>query len=368
VSISERRKTRAETPPIVSKSRRPRRRAVEAAMPHGQPFRVNTANLPRRRFLHLAASAAALPAVSCDPEAQSYPSRPITMIVPFAAGGGADAVGRVVVEHIRGLIGQPIIIENLVGADGSIGVGRAALARPDGYTIVLGILDTHVLNGAFYSLQYDVLNDFAPVAPLITNPTVLYAGKRMPAKDLNELIAWLKANPDRASAGIQTVGFRLLMAFFQKGTGTQFPLVPYRGSSPAMQDLMAGHIDLAFGGGDSLPLMQAGSIKAYAVTSDTRMAVAPDIPTFAEMGLPSLSYTQWFGLFAPRRTPRNIIDKLNTAAVEVMADPAVRSRLGDLGMEIFPRERQTPEALAALVKAGAEKWWPIIKEFGIKVE
>jgi tripartite-type tricarboxylate transporter receptor subunit TctC len=163
---------------------------------------------------------------------------------------------------MRGLIGQPIIIENVVGADGSIGVGRAALARPDGYTIVLGVLDTHVLNGAFYSLQYDVLNDFAPVAPLITNQITLFARKTLPANDLRELIAWLKANPDRASAGIQTVGFRLLMAFFQKGTGTQFPLVPYRGSAPAMQDLMAGHIDLAFGGGDSLPLMQAGSIKA----------------------------------------------------------------------------------------------------------
>ena len=158
------------------------------------------------------------------------------------------------------------------------------------------------------------------------------------------------------------------MAFFQKEIGTQFTLVPYRGSAPAMQDLMAGHIDLAFGGGDSLPLMQAGNIKAYAMTSDTRAAIAPDIPTFAEMGLPTLSYSQWFGMFAPRRTPRNIIGKLNTAAMEAMADPAVRSRLGDLGIEIFPRERQTPEALAALVKADAEKWWPIIKEFGIKAE
>jgi len=323
---------------------------------------------PRRQFLRLAVGAAALPAVSCDPGAQSYPSRPITMIVPFAAGGGADAVARVMVEHMRGLIGQPIIIENVVGADGSIGVGRAALARPDGYTIVLGILDTHVLNGAFYSLQYDVLNDFAPVVPLVTNPIILFARKTLPANDLPELIAWLKANPNGVSAGIQTVGFRLLMASFQKGTGTQFPLVPYRGSAPAMQDLMAGHIDLAFGGGDSLPLMRAGSKKAYAVASDTRVAIAPHIPTFAEMGLPTLSYSMWFGLFTPRRTPRNIIDKLNSAAAEAMHDPALRSRLGDLGMEIFPRARQTPETLAALVKADTEKWLPIVKEFGIKVE
>jgi tripartite-type tricarboxylate transporter receptor subunit TctC len=321
---------------------------------------------PRRQFLRLAVGAAALPAVSCGPEAQSYPSRPITMIVPFAAGGGTDLVGRVVVEHMKELIGQ--LVENVTGADGSIGVGRAALARPDGYTIVLGILDTHVLNGAFYSLQYDVLNDFAPVAPLITNPIILFARKTLPANDLRELIAWLQANPNIASAGIQTVGFRLLMRFLQKETGTQFTFVPYRGSPPAMQDLMAGHIDLVFGGGDSLPLMQSGNIKAYAVANATRTAIAPDIPTFAEMGLPTLSYSMWFGLFAPRRTPRNIIAKLNTAAAEAMADPAVRSRLGDLAMEIFPRERQTPEALAALVKADAERWWPIMKEFGIKAE
>src|ERR1700730_933227 len=345
-----------------SPPRRSRPRVNDRPYPKTRP----SGQHPRRQFLRLAVGAAALPAVSCGPEAQSYPSRPITMIVPFAAGGGTDAVGRVVVERMRELIGQPIIIENVVGADGSIGVGRAALAQPDGYTIVFGLLDTHVLNGAFYSLQYDVLNGFAPVTPLVTNPITLFARKNLPANDLGELITWLKANPNGASAGVQTVGFRLLMAFFQKAVGTKFTLVPYRGSAPAMQDLMAGHIDLAFGGGDSLPLMQAGNIKAYAVANDMRVAIAPDIPTFAEMGLPTVFYSEWFGLFAPRRTPRNIIAKLNTAAMEAMPDPAVRSRLADLGMEIFPRERQTPEALAALVKADAEKWWPIMKEFGIK--
>jgi tripartite-type tricarboxylate transporter receptor subunit TctC len=347
-----------------SLQRRSRPRVGDWPYPRIRPWGQH----PRRQFLRLAVGAAALPAVSCSPEAQSFPSRPITMIVPFAAGGGTGLVGRVVVEHMKELIGQPIIVENVTGADGSIGVGRAALARPDGYTIVLGILDTHVLNGAFYSLQYDVLNDFAPVAPLITNPIILFARKTLPANDLRELITWLRANPNSASAGIQTVGFRLLMRFLQKETGTQFTFVPYRGSPPAMQDLMAGHIDLVFGGGDSLPLMQSGNIKAYAMANATRTTIAPDIPTFAEMGLPTLSYSMWFGLFAPRRTPRNIIAKLNTAAVEAMADPAVRSRLGDLAMEIFPRERQTPEALAALVKADAERWWPIMKEFGIKAE
>jgi tripartite-type tricarboxylate transporter receptor subunit TctC len=289
------------------------------------------------------------------------------MIVPFPAGGGTDAVGRVVVERMRELIGQPIIIENVGGADGSIGVGRAALARPDGYTIVLGILTTHVLNGAFYSLQYDVLNDFAPVAPLVTTPIILCARKTLPANDLRELIAWLKANPNRASAGIQTVGFRLLMAFFQKETGTQFTLVPYRGSAPAMQDLMAGHIDLAFGGGDSLPLDAGGKHKGLCGGKRYTRGHCTSHPD-PEKELPTLSYSMWFGLFTPRRTPRNIIDKLNSAAAEAMHDPALRSRLGDLGMEIFPRAWQTPETLAALVKADTEKWWPIVKEFGIKVE
>jgi tripartite-type tricarboxylate transporter receptor subunit TctC len=223
-----------------------------------------------------------------------------------------------------------------------------------------------VLNGAVYSLQYDLLNDFAPVSPLAATPVFLFARKTLPANSLSELIAWVKANP--ASAGIQTVGSRLLMAFFQKEIGTQFTLVPYRGNAPAMQDLMAGHIDLAFAGGDSLPLMQAGNVKAYAVASDTRVANAPDIPTFAEMGLPTLSYSEWFGLFAPKGTPKDIISRLNAAAVETLADLAVRSRIVEVGYDIFPRVQQTPEALTALVKGDTEKWSPLIKEFGIKAE
>jgi tripartite-type tricarboxylate transporter receptor subunit TctC len=290
------------------------------------------------------------------------------MIVPFPAGGSTDAVGRIVAERMRELIGQPIVIENVGGADGSIGVGRAARARPDGYTIVLGAMDTHVLNGAFYSLPYDVVTDFSPVSPLVTLPVILFASKTLPARDVNGLIAWLKANPNKASAGIQAVGFRLVMAFFQKETGTQFTLVPYRGTAPAMQDLMAGQIDLFFSSPLQLPLVRAGSIKAYAVTGDVRLPLAPDLPTFGEMGFPTLSESEWFGLFAPKGTPRDIISKLNAAVVEAMADPAVRSRLGELGMEIFPRERQTPEELAALVKTDAEKWRPIIKEFGVKAE
>jgi tripartite-type tricarboxylate transporter receptor subunit TctC len=219
-----------------------------------------------------------------------------------------------------------------------------------------------------YSLPYDVIKDFAPISPLVTTPLVLFARKTLPAKDLNELIAWLKDNPNKVSAGIVAVAGRLVAAYFQKETGTHFVLVPYRGVAPATQDLVAGQIDLLIGTPDELPLTRAGSIKAYAVTSNTRIELAPDIPTFAEMGLPVLSYSGWYGLFAPTGTPRDIIGKINTAAVEALADPAVQSRLADLGLEIFPREQQTPEALGALQKADAEKWWPIIKELGIKAE
>jgi tripartite-type tricarboxylate transporter receptor subunit TctC len=217
-----------------------------------------------------------------------------------------------------------------------------------------------------YSLPYDVLNDFLPIAPLVTTPVILYARSTMPAKDINELMVWLKANPNRASVGYQFAMARLLTAFFQKETGTQLTLVPYRAG--AMQDLVASQIDFFFTNPDQLPLVQSGAIKAYAVTSKARLAMAPDIPTFTEIGLPSLSYSGWMGLFAPRGTPREIVSRLNTAVVYSLADPVVRSRLADLGMESFPANQQTPDALAALRKAFAEKWWPLIKEFGIKAE
>ena len=321
--------------------------------------------LARRQFLRLAAATAGLPALSRVAKAQAYPTRPITMIVPAAAGGSADVVARILAERTRQSLGQSIIIENVSGADGSIGVGRVARAKPDGYTIGISAM-AQVLNGAFYSLPYDVLNDFAPVLPLVTVRLMLVARKTMLAKDLNELIVWLKANPNKASVGIVAVLGRLWLVLFQKETGTQLTLVPYRGFAPARQDLAAGQIDLVLDVVDALPLVRAGSIKAYAVSSDARLDIAPDIPTFRELGLPALSWSGWYGVFAPRGTPSNVIERLNTAAVEALADPAVRSRLVDLGYEIFPRDRQTPEALGALVKADAEKWWPIIKPAGIR--
>jgi tripartite-type tricarboxylate transporter receptor subunit TctC len=340
-----------------------RLRVNESVRAH--PKSPSLAHHPRRRFLGLAAGVAALPAVSRIASAQTYPVRPITMIVPTPAGGGPDAVGRVVADRMRNSLGQRVIIENVTGADGTIAVGRAARARPDGYTIHMGTTST-ILNGALYSLPYDVLNDVMPIAPLVTTAVVLYARRTMPAKNINELIAWLKANPNRASVGYQVPSSRLLTAFFQKETGTQLTLVPYRAG--AMQDLVAGQIELFFANPDQLPLVRAGAIKAYAVTSKARLTIAPDIPTFAEIGLPTISYSGWMGLFAPRGTPSEVVSRLNAAVVSSLADPMVRSRLADLGMEFFLADEQTPEALTGLAKADAERWWPIIKEFGIKVE
>jgi tripartite-type tricarboxylate transporter receptor subunit TctC len=245
-----------------------------------------------------------------------------------------------------------------------LGTGRAARARPDGYTIITGSVSTHVLNAALYSLPYDVLNDFAPTSPVVMTPYALFAKRTMQAKDLHELIAWLKANPNKASAAFTLGSNHVLSAYFQKETATQFALVPYRGA--AMQDLVAGQIDLYLSNLSYLPLVRAGSIKAYAVTGDRRLEFAPDIPTFAEMGLPTMSRSDWAGLFAG--TPNEIIGSLDAVVVEALADPAVRSRLVDLGFEILPPERRTPEALRALQKSDAEKWWPIIKAANIRAE
>jgi tripartite-type tricarboxylate transporter receptor subunit TctC len=325
--------------------------------------------LPRRSFLHLTAGAAALPAVSRIASAQTYPTRPITMIIPYAAGGPTDVFGRIIADAMKRSLGQPIIVENVTGADGSIGVGRAARARPDGYTIDLGITSSHVLNGAFYSLPYDLLNDFAPIAALTKTALVIVGRKTLQAKDWPELIAWLRANPNKATVAVATAGMRLLATYFQKETGTQFALLPYRGTAPALQDLVAGQIDVVLDTPrTSLPLVRAGSIRPYAVTSDTRLTVAPDIPTLAEVGLPKLSYVEWTGLFASRGTSGEIIDRLSAATVEALADPAVRARIGEFGSEIVRRDQQTPDGLGALVNADATKWLPIIKELGIKAE
>jgi len=325
--------------------------------------------LPRRNFLHLAAGAAALPAISGIARAQVYPSRPITMIVPFPAGGGTDVLARIMAERMRISLGQSIVIENVTGGYGTIGVGRTARAAPDGYTIDMGQFSSHVVPGAITNLPYDAERDFEPIGGLGRLPLLLYAKKTMPGKDLQELIAWLKANPGKASHGNVTVTMHAFAALFQKETGTQFQLVPYRGEAPAIQDLLAGHIDLVWTGPTSLMHVRSGGIKAYLVTAKDRLSSAPNIPTAAEVGLPAFTFSPWWGMFAPKGTPKTVIEKLNGAAVEALADPVVRQRLlASLEMDISPPSEQTPAFLGWLVKSDIEKWWPIIKAAGIKDE
>jgi tripartite-type tricarboxylate transporter receptor subunit TctC len=305
------------------------------------------------------------------PTQDSYPSRPITIVDPFPAGGPVDTVGRILAERMRASLGQPIIIENVAGAGGTIGVGRIARALPDGYTIALGIWNTHVVNGAIYKLQYDVVKDFEPIALLANTPLLIIAKTAVPANDLMGLIAWLKANPDKALFGTGGVGSPQHIAgiLFQQLTDARFQFVHYRGAAPLMQDLVAGQIDITIDApAISLPQVRAGSIKAYAVTMRTRLASAPDIPTVEEAGLRGFYSTAWFAFFAPKGTPKPIIDKLNAATVEALAAPEVRARFADLGLELFSREDQTPDGLAAVQKADIEKWWPIIKAAGIKAE
>jgi tripartite-type tricarboxylate transporter receptor subunit TctC len=326
---------------------------------------------PRRQFLHLAAGAAALPAVSRIARAQAYPTRPITMVVSFAAGGTADVIARILAERMRTSMGQPIIVENIGGANGTIGIGRVARAAPDGYTLSMGSWTTHVVNGAIYPLQYDTFRDFEPISLISTQPALVVAKKAMPANDLKGLIAWLKANPDKASSGTSGVGSpaHVIGILFQNITRTRFQFVPYRGGGPAIQDLVAGQFDLMFASaGDSLEQVRGGSIKAFAVMAESRLASAPNIPTVDEAGLPGFYHTVWSGLWAPRGTSKNVIDKLNTAVVEALADDSVRARLASLGQEIYSRQHQTPEALRALQKAEIEKWWPIIKAAGIRAQ
>src|SRR5215469_2561003 len=284
----------------------------------------------RRQFLHLTAGAAALPAVSRIARAQAYPSRPITIVVGFAAGGATDTIGRLIAERMKSSLGQPVIVENMAGAAGTIAVGRVARAAPDGYTLGIGTNTPYVMAGAIYAVQYDLLNDFEPVALLSTGPYVLAARKAMPANDLKGIIAWLKANPDKATLGHAGTGGGGHIAgfFFQRETGARFQFVPYRGAAPAIQDLVAGQIDMASSDPiAALPQVRAGTIKAYGITTKTRSLSAPGIPTLDEAGLPGFDISQWIGLWAPKATPKNIIAKLNTAVIDALADPMVRARL-----------------------------------------
>ncbi len=325
-----------------------------------------------RKVLLLSFTFAAALGLVGSPKAQVYPSRPITVVVPFAAGGPTDTVARLIAEPMRASLGQPVIIENVTGAAGSIGTGRVARAAPDGHTLVVGFWGTHVLNGVLYPLQYDVLKDFEPISLLATNPQLIVAKNAMPAKDLNELISWLKANPGKASQATAGAGSPAHVggAFFQSMTGTRFQFVPYsRGAAPAMQDLIAGQVDLMFDQtSHSLPHVRAGKIKAYAVTANARLPSAPDIPTADEAGLPGFYVSVWAGMWAPRGTPAGVIAKLNGGVMRALADQKVRERFADLGQEVPAPALQTSEGFGAFHRAEIDKWWPIIKAANIKGE
>jgi tripartite-type tricarboxylate transporter receptor subunit TctC len=303
--------------------------------------------------------------------AQTYPTRPITIVVPFAAGGPVDTTTRIVTEKMKDSLGQTFIVENVTGAAGSLAASRVAKSAPDGYTLMTGIWGTHVANGAIYRLTYHVQTDFAPVALVSSNPLLIVSSKSTPATNLAELVGWLKSNPDKATQGTSGIGSvgHIGGLFFQKMTGTRYSFVPYRGLAPAIQDLTAGTIDLMFDTpATSLPQVQAGSIRAYAVTSPKRIASAPDIPTVDEAGLKDLYITTWTGFFAPKGTSDEIVEKLGAAARQALADPEVQKRLAAVGQDVYPPDQQSAAALARLQDDDIKKWWPIIKDANIKAE
>lgn len=306
-----------------------------------------------------------------SPLAQTYPSRPITMVVALPAGGGVDALARVLADHMRITLGQPIVVENMGGAGGTLSVGRIVRSAPDGYTIGMGTLGQYVISGAVYPVPFDMLTDLSPIALLPNVPYWLVGKKTLPPNTLQELISHLKANPDKlsaASVGTASLG-RFCGMFLQQRTGTSYQFVPYRGGAPALQDLVAGQIDLSCDlAANSLAQVRSGNVKAYAVMAKSRWFAAPDVPTTDEAGVPGLYVTTWHGFWAPKGTPEDVVAKLNAAANAAMADPGVRQRIADLGMDLPPAELQTPRAFAAFHKTEIEKWFPIVKAAGVKPE
>jgi tripartite-type tricarboxylate transporter receptor subunit TctC len=311
-------------------------------------------------------------AVACSAAAQSYPSRPITVIVPFAAGGPTDTIARIMAERMGRALGQPVIAENVAGAGGSIAVGKVARSAPDGYTVSIGHVGTHVINGAVHQLPYDLLNDLEPVGMVASNPQIIVTKLAVPAKNLNELIAWIKGPArDKVSSGTGGPGTpsHISAVYMSKIIDAPIQVIHYRGSGPALQDVIAGHIDMTFDqAANALPQVRGGKVKAYAVTAKTRLMAAPDIPTVDEAGLPNFYMSIWHAYWVPKGTPKAVIARLNAALVESLADPAVQKRLADLGQEIPTADQQTPEALRAHHKAEIDKWWPVIKGAGIKSE
>jgi tripartite-type tricarboxylate transporter receptor subunit TctC len=336
---------------------------------HAEAVLREAAIMKRREFFSFAAAAAMLPAASRLAWSQGYPNRPVMIVVPFAAGGPADALARIMGDRMRVALGKQVVIENMVGGGGSVGVGRVVRSAPDGYTVGIGHWTTHVINGAIYDLPNDLVRDLEPVAQLPATPQLVVSKNGVPAKNLNELIAWLKGRKVSAGTAGPGSGSHVAGVLFENLTGTHFTFVPYRGTGPAMNDLIAGQIDLIIDqASNALPQVRAGTVRAYAVTAKARLASAPDIPTVDEAGLPGFYTSVWYGLWVPKGTPRDIIAKLNAAAVAAMADRGVQERMATLGLDIPPRDQQSPEALGALQKAEIEKWWPIVKAAHINAE
>jgi tripartite-type tricarboxylate transporter receptor subunit TctC len=326
---------------------------------------------PRRRFLKLAIGITALTAVSRIGRAQPYPSRPITIVLPFAAGGPTDTLSRIVAEGMKASLGQPVIIENVTGAAGTIGVGRVVRAAPDGYTLSVGPFNSHVLTGAIYKLPFDLLTDFEPVALIANNPSVIVSRLGIPPRNLMELIAWVKAHQNTVTVGTSGVGAATHLGgiLFENLTGARVQFVPYRGAGPAMQALVAGQIDLMFDQlSNSMPQLRSGAIRSYAVMAKMRAAAAPEIPTVDEAGLREFYEPVWHGMWAPKGTPEDVLNALNKGLVQALANSNINKRLADLGQETFPTEQQTREALGAYHKAEIAKWWPIVRAAGVKVE
>ena len=317
--------------------------------------------------LALVTSLGSLPSAN----AQAYPARAITMVVGFAAGGPTDVLARIMAERMGRALGQTVVVENTSGAAGSIGVGRVVRSAPDGYTLSIGHWSTHVVNGAVYPLPYDLLKDLDPVAMIASNPQMLVSKIAVPAGNLKDLVTWVKANEDKVTVGTAGVGAASHIGgiYFQNLIGAKLQFIPYRGSAPAQQALLAGQIDMMVDQASSaLPQVRGGKIRAYAVTSKTRLPSAPEIPTVDEAGLPGLYISVWHGIWVPHGTPKEVVAKLNAAIVEALADPLVRQRLADMGQEIPPHDQQSPLALGTFQKAEIDKWWPLIKAAGVKAE
>jgi tripartite-type tricarboxylate transporter receptor subunit TctC len=310
-------------------------------------------------------------ALSGSAFAENFPSHPITVIVPFSAGGPSDAMMRIMAERMKTTLGETILIENVTGAGGSLGVGRTVRSPPDGYTIGFGHLGTNVANGAIYKLGYDLIADLEPVVLLPSNPMIIVSKNAVPAKSLKELLAWLKSRPAPPTAGTAGAGSGSHIGglYFENVSGIKLQYVPYRGTAPALNDLVAGQIDIIVDQtSNSINQVRGGTIRAYAITDEKRIEQAPDVPTTDEAGLPGFHMTLWSGLWVPKGTPKEIVAKLNAAAVDALNDPAVRKQLGNLGLQMPPADQLTPEALGAWQKAEIAKWWPMIKAANVKVE